>query len=101
VPWADLLRRVFQIDVLLCKECGGKLRLIAFLTDVEITRTILAHLKLSFTPPQKWPARAPPPESLGDQRPEPELDEPSDHPIVEDDSWFPDPEPNYDLDWLA
>ncbi len=31
VPWADLLEKVFAIDVLACPECGGRLRVIAFI----------------------------------------------------------------------
>ena len=27
--WADLLRQVFEIDVLACVACGGRLRLVA------------------------------------------------------------------------
>ena len=29
VAWADLLRRVFAIDILACPDCGGRLRLLA------------------------------------------------------------------------
>jgi len=31
--WAELLRRTFQIDVLACPECGGRLRLLATIED--------------------------------------------------------------------
>lgn len=29
--WANLMRRVFDLDVLACRRCGGRLRLIAML----------------------------------------------------------------------
>jgi hypothetical protein len=29
VRWADLLRRVFEIDVLNCVRCGGRLRFLS------------------------------------------------------------------------
>src|SRR5262249_28662284 len=32
LPWAQLLKRVFEIDVLVCAEWGGKMRVIAVLT---------------------------------------------------------------------
>ena len=35
LPWADLLRRVYGVDVLLCR-CGGTRVVTAF---VEVTRT--------------------------------------------------------------
>ena len=31
--WADLMRRVFDIDVLACPRCGGRMRLIATIDD--------------------------------------------------------------------
>ncbi len=95
MPWAALLKKVFEIDVLVCKECGGKMRVIAFLNDAEVTRTILAHLNLPFAPPRKWPARAPP-ENLSDQEPRLDVDQSFDEPAYGD--WSPDPEPDYNLD---
>ncbi|MBM3985329.1 MAG: hypothetical protein FJ296_06540 [Planctomycetes bacterium] len=32
-PWADLLRRVFGVDVLRCPDCGGRRRIVAALTQ--------------------------------------------------------------------
>jgi len=51
-PWADLMQRVFQIDVLCCPSCGGKMRILAAITDPDVARSILQCLSL--------PARAPP-----------------------------------------
>ena len=42
--WADLIRRVFELDQLLC-PCGGQLRVIAFITEPRVIRKILEHLK--------------------------------------------------------
>ena len=58
--WADLLKRVFEIDVLTCPWCGEKRKLIALLTDGAVVRRILAHLGLPTTAPTLAPARAPP-----------------------------------------
>jgi hypothetical protein len=46
VDWATLLRRSFQIDVLECPKCHGRLRVVAVLTEREPVRRILAHLGL-------------------------------------------------------
>ena len=58
--WADLLRRVFEIDVLHCGRCGGRLRFVAAIDDPDVVRRILGHLGLptSLAPP--LPARPPP-----------------------------------------
>lgn len=57
--WAELMKRVFAIDVLVCPHCGGSRELIALLTDGTVVRKILAHLGLSTEPPPLSPARAP------------------------------------------
>ena len=44
LPWADLLRRVHAIDVLCCCLCRGRLRVVAYLTDPDVTGDILDHL---------------------------------------------------------
>jgi len=62
--WAELLRRVFFIDVLLCDACGGPGRLLAFITDVGSIRRILTHLGLPPLPPPCSPARPPPMQPL-------------------------------------
>jgi hypothetical protein len=49
---------VFEIDVLVCPHCQGKLKLIAFLTDGFVVRKILDHLGLDSEPPILAPARA-------------------------------------------
>ena len=45
--WADLMRRAFDIDVLACPSCGGRMRLIATVEDPDAIRAILATLALS------------------------------------------------------
>ena len=58
--WADLMRRVFELDVLACPRCGGRLRLIAVLEASDATARILRHLHLPTEVPPPAPARAPP-----------------------------------------
>jgi hypothetical protein len=45
--WANLMRRAFDIDVLACPRCGGRLRLIATVEDRDAIRAILAALTIS------------------------------------------------------
>ena len=42
--WADLLRRVFRVDVEVCARCGGAARIIGFVTEPAVIPRILAHL---------------------------------------------------------
>ena len=44
LPWAELLRRVFAIDVLKCGQCGGTMKIIAIIPASEATEAILNHL---------------------------------------------------------
>jgi hypothetical protein len=57
-PWADLLRRTFEIDILACPDCGGRLRLLATIEDPEVVAKILAHLDLPIEAPEPSPARS-------------------------------------------
>jgi hypothetical protein len=63
-PWADLLRRVYLLDVLTCPNCKGGRRLLAFITDPAAISKILAHLGLPTEPPSVAPARPPPAQAL-------------------------------------
>jgi len=58
--WAQLMKRVFEIDVLVCEHCGGRREIIAFLTETRVVQKILAHLGLPTEPPPVAPARPPP-----------------------------------------
>src|SRR5262249_59749811 len=40
-PWAELLRRTFEIDILACPDCGGRLRLVATIEDHAVIEKIL------------------------------------------------------------
>jgi len=56
--WADLLRRTFAVDVLDCPECGGRLRLLATITQHEVIERILSHLGLPIEPVSPEPAQS-------------------------------------------
>jgi len=56
--WARLLGRVFGLELATCPFCQrGTLRLIAVITQGEVIRKILHHLKLAVDPPLIAPAR--------------------------------------------
>jgi hypothetical protein len=54
------MRRVFQVDVLECPECGGAMRILAAIHPPEATRAILDCVGLASRPP---PVRPPAPET--------------------------------------
>lgn len=56
LTWAERLKRVFEIDINLCPLCGGRLRVIADITDPDLIRKILEHVN-SRAPPRLPPKR--------------------------------------------
>ena len=42
--WANMIRRVYEVDPLVCTRCGSTMRIISFITDLKTIRKILAHL---------------------------------------------------------
>ena len=55
--WADLLRRVYEVDPMVCPRCDGTMRVVGFITQPHAIRRILDHLKR----PQHPRPRPPPP----------------------------------------
>ena len=45
MSWAQLLKRVFAIDIETCPDCGGKLRVIACVEEPALIRKILGHVR--------------------------------------------------------
>jgi hypothetical protein len=43
--WMQRLKRVFAIDIETCPECGGKLRVIAYIEDPPLIAKILGHVR--------------------------------------------------------
>ena len=31
--WAEMIRKVYEVDPLTCSQCGGRMKIVAFLTD--------------------------------------------------------------------
>ena len=63
--WATLLRRSFEVDVLTCARCGGRVRVLGEITDPAIAGLILESLGLPTDAPVAARARDPT-ELLGD-----------------------------------
>ena len=60
IAWAKLMARVGEEFPLECPNCGGDIRLIAFITAPGPIRKILTHLGEPLEPPPVSPARGPP-----------------------------------------
>jgi hypothetical protein len=56
--WAELLRRIFEVDPLRCPRCGDAMRIVAVITELAVIDRILDHLRRSASPARR--ARAPP-----------------------------------------
>ncbi len=52
LDWARLLWRVWAVDALLCPRCGGRLKMIAALTDRAAIVRVLEHLGVSTEVPR-------------------------------------------------
>ncbi len=68
MTWAQRLKRVFNIDVETCVQCGGSVKVIACIDDQQVIDKILSHLRkkdrLPSHPDLLPEARAPPQTSL-------------------------------------
>ena len=61
MSWAQRLKRVFAIDIETCRQCGGKLRVIASIEQPAVIERILDHLGHTVeTVDPAHPSRAPP-----------------------------------------
>ena len=59
-PWAQLLRRTFEIDVLHCDRCQGRMRLVALVLEDKSIARFLSTLGEPTSLPARAPARGPP-----------------------------------------
>ncbi|MBK6472490.1 MAG: transposase [Betaproteobacteria bacterium] len=57
LSWAKLLKRVFEIDMEHCPNCGGELKIIAAILERPVIEKILNHLRLQARAPPRAPAR--------------------------------------------
>ena len=57
--WAEMIRKIYEVDPLLCTSCGGQMRIIAFIQEPKVIDKIIRHLRLTF-----HAKRTPPPQTL-------------------------------------
>jgi ssDNA-binding Zn-finger/Zn-ribbon topoisomerase 1 len=56
--WARLIKKIYEVDPLICPKCGKDMRIIAFIEDYGVIRKILDYLgiyefKRDRPPPKK------------------------------------------------
>ena len=73
LPWAELLRRVFLVDVLDCPRCHARMRIVAAVTESGAVERILRHLGESTHPSPVAGPRASPREDVEAEQRQPDL----------------------------
>ena len=58
LSWAKLLKRVFEIDMEHCPNCGGELKIIAAILEQPVIEKLLTHLGLQARAPPRAAARS-------------------------------------------
>jgi len=46
--WAAMIRKVYEVDPMVCPQCGDTMKVVAFITDYIAVDRIIRHLKLRF-----------------------------------------------------
>ena len=54
--WAEMIRKVYEVDPMICPRCGGRMRVVAFLTEYAVVDRIIRHLELTFVAEKPPPA---------------------------------------------
>jgi len=44
--WRECIKKIWEVDPLECPKCGGKMKIISFITEASVIRQILEHLNL-------------------------------------------------------
>ena len=57
LSWAKVLKRVFDLDLEHCPNCGGELKIIAAILEEPVIEKILTHLGLQARAPPRAAAR--------------------------------------------
>jgi len=56
--WAEMIRKVYEVDPMVCPQCGGQMKVVSFLTDYPVVDRIINHLKLTFVAERPPPLQA-------------------------------------------
>jgi hypothetical protein len=55
--WAAMIRKVYEVDPMTCPKCGGRMKVVAFITEHAVVDRIIDHLKLTFAAEKPPPSR--------------------------------------------
>jgi hypothetical protein len=55
--WAEMIRKVYEVDPLLCPTCGGRMRILSFIEEPKTIDRIIGHLELTFEAERPPPPR--------------------------------------------
>lgn len=85
MSWSICLRKTFGIDVMVCPQCDGKMRLVSNVDKPSAIARILEHLGLPSSIDELKPARAPPQMELFEQNTDDDFCQliPDDDPVFE------------------
>ena len=53
-----MIKKVYEIDPLICPKCGGQMRIVSFIKDHKVIDKIIDHLKLTFKAERPPPPQA-------------------------------------------
>ncbi len=53
--WARLIRKVYEVDPLVCSKCGGEMRIISVILEHKVINKILGHLARKGITPGRGP----------------------------------------------
>ena len=60
--WARIIKQVYEVDLLVCPQCGGPVLIMSLIEHLEVIQTILTHLRFCaaqvhspLNPPQHLP----------------------------------------------
>lgn len=56
--WARLIKKIYEVDPLICPKCGGSMRIIAFIEDYKVIKKILDYLGIYEFKRDRPPPRA-------------------------------------------
>ena len=60
--WAEMIRKLYEVDPLCCPSCGGQMSIISFIEEPKIIDRITAHHELTFEA-----ERPPPPHNVQEE----------------------------------
>jgi len=53
--WSQLMKRVYEVDPLVCPRCSAEMRVVAFILDHDVVDTILGRLEQTGRHPERGP----------------------------------------------